>query len=266
MPRLTVLHLAPHPDDEAIGAGATLIALRKAGHEVINLACSLGQPEDHKRRRAEAERASKRADFEFEVHEPQLAISHDDDLDLAQRMLVATLTDLIPERRVSLIVSPSPHDGHHGHEVVGRAARDALRRLELPPRWWMWGLWADLPFPTLVTLFDADLLAEVLAVLAEHEGELARNDYDLAVPARATVARVLGAEKAFSYGDKKLPGSYAELLTEAVPLQGRWYAAAGRILDASDPLGGAEPDRPLDWWLDAPSASQLMRDAARVPR
>jgi len=31
-----VLHLAPHPDDEALGAPATLLALRDAGHRVIN--------------------------------------------------------------------------------------------------------------------------------------------------------------------------------------------------------------------------------------
>jgi LmbE family N-acetylglucosaminyl deacetylase len=29
---MLVLHLAPHPDDELIGAPATLMALRDAGH------------------------------------------------------------------------------------------------------------------------------------------------------------------------------------------------------------------------------------------
>jgi LmbE family N-acetylglucosaminyl deacetylase len=44
---LTVLHLAPHPDDEVLGAGATLLGLREAGHRVINLACSRGRPDQH---------------------------------------------------------------------------------------------------------------------------------------------------------------------------------------------------------------------------
>ena len=49
---MRVLHISPHPDDELVGAPATLMALRDAGHEVTNLALSLGRPEDHDRRRA----------------------------------------------------------------------------------------------------------------------------------------------------------------------------------------------------------------------
>jgi len=43
------LHLAPHPDDEILGAGATLLALEGAGHEVINLAVSLGRRDERGR-------------------------------------------------------------------------------------------------------------------------------------------------------------------------------------------------------------------------
>ena len=39
---LNVLHLAPHPDDEVTGAGATLLAIQHAGHRVINLAGTTG--------------------------------------------------------------------------------------------------------------------------------------------------------------------------------------------------------------------------------
>ena len=59
-PMATILHVAPHPDDESIGAVATLLALRHAKHEVINLACSLGRLEPE-RRRLELETACGRA-------------------------------------------------------------------------------------------------------------------------------------------------------------------------------------------------------------
>lgn len=260
MSALTVLHLAPHPDDEVIGAGATLIGLREAGHQVVNLACSLGREEDHDRRLAEVRDANDRADFELQVHDPPLDISEGDDLELAQRLLAQSLVDLIPKRGVAIVVSPSPHDGHHGHEVVGRAARDALRRVQDAPRWWMWGLWADLPFPTLVFPFEDDRLARVRDVLSAHTGELARNDYDALIPARATVNRVLGAETAFGYGHEGLDASYVDLLTEAVQADGGWHAAAPRILDSTDPLGEATARQPLDWWLDAPSAGRRMAE------
>ena len=71
---LTVLHLSPHPDDEVLGAGATLLGLREAGHRVINLACSLGRPEQQERRRAEVTEACRRAGFELIVHDPPLAL------------------------------------------------------------------------------------------------------------------------------------------------------------------------------------------------
>lgn len=263
--RLTVLHLAPHPDDETIGAGATLIALRKAGHEIINLACSLGRPADRDRRRAEVEVACSRADFELLIHEPPLAISTGDDLEKARRLLCATVANLVADRRVSVLVSPTPHDGHHGHEVVGRGALDALRRIPRPPVWWMWGLWNDLPFPTLVTPFDDSVLDTVVHALAAHEGEVARNDYVAMVPARATVNRVLGSEKAFGFGGPGLDAPYAELLTEAIHNDG-WAAATPRLLNPTDPLVGCTPERPLDWWLDQPSLASRMRHAAEAQR
>src|SRR3954447_8367304 len=70
-----VLHLAPHPDDESIGAAATLISLREHGHAVVNLACSLGRPGQRSRRRAELEDACRRAGFELVVIEPPVELS-----------------------------------------------------------------------------------------------------------------------------------------------------------------------------------------------
>jgi LmbE family N-acetylglucosaminyl deacetylase len=240
---LTVLHLAPHPDDEALGAGATLIGLREAGHRVINLACGLGRRADHARRRAELEEACRRAGFELEVHDPPLDISSGDDLALAQARLAETLAELIPGRDVSVLVSPSPHDRHHGHQVVGRAAHEAVRGVERPGlHWWTWALWGELPRPTLVAPFGEERLARVLEVLSAHAGELARNDYAALLPARATVNRILGAERAFGYGQPGLDSPYADLFTEEVEVDGRWKVAAPRVLDPSaldDPLSPA---------------------------
>ena len=202
---LTVLHLAPHPDDEVIGAPATLLRLRDAGHRVVNLACSLGRPADHDRRRAEVTEACARAGFELVVHEPPLGLSRDDDRDAATATLAATVSRLVDELAVGLVVAPSPHDGHHGHELVGRAARDALTRAGAP-RLWLWGLWADTPLPTLFVGFDAALLGRATHALQAHAGEVARNDYVELLRSRATVARVLGSERVFGYGTPGRPG------------------------------------------------------------
>src|SRR6186997_2544712 len=93
--KLTVLHLAPHPDDEAIAAAATLLALRDSGHRVINLAVSLGRREQRTRRRRELAEACRRADFELVIHRPPLDISSGDDRSVAQRKLTATVESMI---------------------------------------------------------------------------------------------------------------------------------------------------------------------------
>src|SRR3954452_25310354 len=107
----TVLHLSPHPDDEVVGAGATLIALRDTGHSVISLAVTLGSDErERPRRLREAQTAFARAGVEVVVAEPQR--------DLARAVRAPR-----PERGPDLFVAPSPHDGPPRPEAVGRAAR-----------------------------------------------------------------------------------------------------------------------------------------------
>lgn len=261
--RLTVLHLAPHPDDEAIGAPATLLELQAGGHHVINLACSFGRGEQVETRRAEVEEACRRAGFELDRGAGGFALSRGDDLAAAQRGLTDAVRDRVAGRQVDIVVAPSPHDGHHGHEVVGRAARDAIAACgDRAPRLWLWGLWADLPWPTLYVGFDERRLDKVVHVLEAHASQLARNDYRGVVRGRAQANRVLGAERVFGYGSAaRGPQPFAELLTEVTLRDGRWWAGEARELDPRAPLGDAPPPRehPLGWWLGEESFRDRMR-------
>ena len=215
---------------------------------MINLAVTLGRPEQAERRRREVEEACRRAGFELVIPDPA-------------RDLAAAVASLIDELQADLLVAPSPHDGHHEHERVGRAARDAVRstRTAPPPRLWLWGLWADLPGPTLYHGFDEALLARALHVLEAHEGELERNDYRDLVRARATANRVLGAERVFGWGARAREQPLAELLVEAVVSDGKWWTTAARELDPGDPLG-QRPCRPRSAGGCTPPASPTAPD------
>lgn len=251
--------MAPHPDDEAIGCPATLLKLQRAGCKVHNVIVSLGRPGQHARRRAEALEAARRAGFETTFLDPPVGISDGDDLEAAQAEVQAAVTRLIEELAVSVVVSPSPHDVHHGHEVVGRGVQAALANLEDGPVWWMWGLWGDLPVPTLFVPFDQPELDEVLWILDAYQGENDRNDYRRLVQGRAGANAVLGSERVFGFGSPAASDlAHAELLTEARWRSGRWQAGGPRLLNA-DALLTPSWQRDLTPWVTAPSARQLLQ-------
>lgn len=214
----TVLHVSPHPDDEILGCGATLLALRDAGWRVVNLACTLGRPLDRDRRRAELDSALALLRFEGMLAEERMPLSD---------VVVAAAWEVDAD----LVVSPHPADGHPTHEKVGRAVADAGSRLAAP-LWWSWGLWADLPAPNLYSPWGEDRLRELSAALACHAGELRRNRYDELLAARGRVAAVLGSERVFGYGTAAAsPLPYADLLTEQRFDGGAWWPGPARLLD-----------------------------------
>jgi LmbE family N-acetylglucosaminyl deacetylase len=234
---------------------ATLLALREHGHRVVNLACGLGRPEQEERRRGELEAACRLAGFELRVAEPA---DRSDEASLA-----AAARDLAAAEGAELLVSPSPHDRHPAHELVGRAARAAAAAAGL--RWWMWSLWGELPLPTLYHGFGEPRLAHALEVLGAHEGELARNDYAALVRARAQANRVLGSERVFGWGAAMRPEPYAELLTEVQPDGDGWSAGAARTFDPAAPLAPVPSGRPLGWWLDDDSFTDRAAEAGLEP-
>ncbi|MHB8680673.1 MAG: PIG-L deacetylase family protein [Acidimicrobiales bacterium] len=250
----TVLHLAPHADDELIGAPATLLALRDAGWRVVNLVCSLGAPDQRVRRLAELEEACARAGFDLVVAPAPVGDPLEEaGLDDVQHVLETAIADVTAQVGPVLVVAPSPHDRHRGHEVVGRAAVSVLsRRGDDAPRLWLWGLWADLPLPTLAVGFDEKRLEEIFSALEAHAGELARNDYRRVVRGRAEMNASLGPERVFGFGSAGADVPYVEILTEVARAAGSWVLGRARWLDAGEPLpppGG----RDVGEWLTSPS-------------
>ncbi len=259
---MRALHLAPHPDDEILGAGATLLGLIGAGHQVTNLAVSLGRRPDRERRRGEVEDACRQLGVPLEVLEPPLDMSsgEGDDLDAAGRRLAAALGDRASD--YDLLIAPSPHDGHPGHQLVGRAAVAALGELAAEaPRLWLWSLWSALPLPTTVTGFDEPEMIRLEAGLEAHRSQIERNDYLRLLRAKATVDAVLGPERVLGLGSRGLGRPYAELTCELVPSEGRWMLGAPRLLEPARPFP-APTGLDASAWLAAPTATALLEETS----
>jgi hypothetical protein len=123
----------------------------------------------------------------------------------------------------------------------------------------MWGLWADLPMPTIVCAFDEQTLAAVEHALSAHAGELARNDYGALVRARGEANAVLAAERVFGFGSAALSDcAYAEVTTEVVFADGHWRLGAPHVLNGAQPFA-APTQRNVDWWLDRVSVTSRLR-------
>jgi LmbE family N-acetylglucosaminyl deacetylase len=247
---MRVLHVAPHPDDELLGSPAALIALADAGHEIVNLAVSLGRPADRARREAELREACARAGFALRISSPPFEIGLEEDRAAAQAALAHELIRLGLDESFGLLVAPSPHDGHHGHEPVGRAAVTAAIALRVPL--WMWGLWSDLPLPTLLHPFEQPVLERILHALSAHESQIERGDVRVVARARAEALSVLGPERVFGFGRTGIAQPYAEVLCEAVPSSGVMLLGARRTLDPQAPLVPATRVA-IGEWLHAPS-------------
>ena len=212
----TALHVSPHPDDEILGCGATLLALQAAGWRVVNLACGLGRHGDEDRRRGELDAAIGVLGIEGMVASPpvQMSSSGGDDLVAAEEEVVRLVGTAAAELGAELLLSPHPNDGHPAHALVGRAVRDAATTC---PRWWAWGLWRDVQTPNRYVPFGDEVLSRLRAALACHAGEVARNPYDDLLPARARVAAILGSELVHGFGSgPATPDPYADLLEERV--------------------------------------------------
>jgi LmbE family N-acetylglucosaminyl deacetylase len=253
----TVVHVAPHPDDEAIGAPGALLHLHDRGWRVVSVIAGLGFPDQRERRRGEAEEASRRAGFLPIFLDPPLAISLDDDLAGATDRVATELPKIVADYEASIVVSPSPHDVHHGHEAVGRGVQRSVAAVSSPLRWWLWGVWGDLPAPNVLYPFGEGELSRMLHIVEAYGGELERNDFRRLISGRATAAAVLGSERVFGFGSRAastLP--YAEVLTEVRCLGGRWMASEPHQLDEGTSEASFTVD--LSAWLDAPSVHQLI--------
>jgi LmbE family N-acetylglucosaminyl deacetylase len=257
---MRILHVSPHPDDELLGAPAVLMSLADAGHEITNLAVSLGRANERTRREGELREACARAGFGLAVCSPPHEIGLHDDRGAAQARLTAEVVTLVADGGFELLLAPSPHDTHHGHEVVGRAALAAAEATSLPL--WMWGLWSMLARPTVLHPFTTSMLERIVHALDAHQSQLARNSYGTVVRARAELVAGLGPERVFGFGASGIGAPFAEELCDVIPVAESTTTRAlllgsPRRLDPAAPL--ANPTRTdVRDWLCGPSPRDQM--------
>jgi N-acetylglucosamine malate deacetylase 1 len=182
-----VLIFSPHPDDECIVGGLALRLLREAKWNVINVAVTLGsKPERRVARLRESKDACDFLGFD-------LASANRVDLRPATRQenrpywqkMVRNTARLLTLTRPRVIFIPHEGDGHPTHMGTHLLVMDALRTLPAAFRCYVveTEFWAPLAEPNLLVESSAADVADLVAALACHVGEVRRNPYHARLPA-----------------------------------------------------------------------------------
>lgn len=143
-----VLVIAPHPDDETIGCGATIAGLAERGADVRVLVATPGGDSVALRGTAEDTAGARRREVEAACR--ALGVAAPTVLDLPDGGLADHLDELaeaisgsVATLRPEAVFVPWPLDGHPDHT----AAAAAVGRVALPPgaQVWAYEVWTPLP-------------------------------------------------------------------------------------------------------------------------
>jgi N-acetylglucosamine malate deacetylase 1 len=181
------LIFSPHPDDECIIGGLPLRLMREAGMRIINVAVTLGSNQKRRQERlAELRNACNWIGFELEETglEKIATATRATELqiwDAAVKAIAALLIKWQPRA----IFFPHELDWNSTHIGTHFLVMDALARLpqDFNTTLVETEFWGQMPSPNLMVELNAGDVADLLAALSFHVGEIRRNPYHLRMPA-----------------------------------------------------------------------------------
>ena len=185
-----VLIFSPHPDDECITGGLALRLLRKARWNVVNVAVTLGSNRARQAaRRRELQNACAALGFQLIVPgangleriTPESRENNSARWRAAVKMVAGILTDQKPR----VIFLPHENDVHPAHIGTHWLVLDALKMLSRSFTCFVveTEFWGQMAEPNLLAEIGAKDLADLIAALSQHAGEVKRNAYHARLPA-----------------------------------------------------------------------------------
>lgn len=181
-----VVLCSPHPDDEMLTGALPLRLLRQCGARVVNLALTLGSaPARQEARWQELLAACQVVGFHCRaLPTPTGFVLKDGPGGRGWHEAVGNLAALLDELGPGLLFLPHREDHHPAHVMAHHLVTAALARHARPVLTAETEYWRPMAAPNLLVGLEADDLCRLLAALARHRGEIARNPYHLTFPAR----------------------------------------------------------------------------------
>lgn len=227
-----VLIFSPHPDDECIIGSLPLRLMREAGVRVVNVAVTLGSNKKRQQPRlSELRDACNYLGFELqetlrdglERITPIARANEREHWATAVESINAILFEWLPKA----IFFPHVFDWNGTHVGVHHLVMDALAGMSSHslPLLVETEYWGQMDSPNLMVESSATDLADLLAALSHHIGEVRRNPFHLRMPAWMQDNVRLGAEVVGGQGGEAPSFDFATLYR------------VGRLMDgAVDPV------------------------------
>jgi LmbE family N-acetylglucosaminyl deacetylase len=237
-----VLIFSPHPDDECITGGLALRLLREARWNIVNVAVTLGSNRARQAaRRRELQNACAALGFGLIVPgERGLEhISHESRAKNPARWRAAVkmVAGILAEQKPRVIFVPHENDVHPAHVGAHWLVLDALKTL---PRGFAsfvveTEFWGQMARPNLLVEIAAKDLADLIAALSFHAGEVKRNAYHARLPAWMLDNVRRGAELVGGRGVKAPDFAFATIYRLQQWRDGKLWEvfSGGKFLDAA---------------------------------
>ncbi len=219
---------SPHPDDECIIGGLPLRLMRESGVRVLNVAVTLGS--NHERRSPRLNELQQACDWlGFELMEAKSGGL--DNITLQRRRedqsgweeVVNRIAGIISSQNPDYLFLPHDKDWNGTHLGVHYLTMDALRlqSKEFETNILETEFWGQMQSPNLMVESSTTDLADILAALSYHVGEIQRNPYHLRLPAWMQDNVRVGAELVGGQGGVAPDFNFATLYRSGIWKNGK---------------------------------------------
>jgi N-acetylglucosamine malate deacetylase 1 len=211
------LIFAPHPDDEMITGALPLRLMRERGFAIVDVAVTLGSRVDRRAQRwRELEAAC--AYLGFALVTPDRTGLEGINLQARERnpaswdAAVSAIADVLAAQPPDVLFLPHAADWNATHIGVHHLVVEAMRRQpSLACRVVETEYWGAMTAPNLMVESTPGDVADLVAALSLHAGEVARNPYHLRMPAWMIDNVRRGAELVGGQGSAAPPFAFATL-------------------------------------------------------
>lgn len=241
-----ILIFSPHPDDECVTGALPLRLLRQLGMNVVNVAVTLGSRRDRRTERwQELQAACDHIGFRL-IPTVEDGLEGISPASRARELeswaaSVEVIAGILAQHEPRVVFMPHEADRHPTHIGTHHLVVDALSRM---PRDFACQVvetefWGAMGTPNLMIESSVEDVADLVAALSLHRGEVARNPYHLRLPAWLMDNVRRGAELVHGRGETAPEFAFATLYRLRRWADGRMQdlPARGRALACGDDLG-----------------------------